>query len=182
MAVRPRFNRTELVGRALQRYRPATGVQDSQGDPYYNQPGVTPQLQLPADPGITLKGWLNPYKSTTYLRTLATTTDPVIILPGNMRRCYLLIQNLGPGNIWVNFGSDAVANTCHFFVTTQFYEQIGGGGYNYDQDRSVPIAFINREYISAVPDAINTSVVVTEGIWTYTPEDVAKSREQILGD
>lgn len=182
MAIKPQFSRAQVVARALQKYRPASGVEQSQGDPFYNQPGVTEQMQLPADPGITLKGWLNPYKSTTYVQVLASTANAQIILPGNLRRTYLLIQNLGPGNIWVNFGSEAVVNQCHFFVTTQFYEQIGGGGFNYDTQRSIPISFVTRDYISAIPDAANTSVVITEGLWNYNPEEVALSRSRQLGE
>lgn len=173
MTVGPKFDRSSVVGRALQRYRPATGVEQSQGDPYYNQPGVTDQMQLPADPGIKYQGWLNPFKSTTY-RFDVSTTDARVILPGNMRRTYLLIQNMGPGNVWINFGADAAVNRCHSLVTTQFYEQIGGGAFNYDTNRSVPNAFVTRDYLSAISDAADTFVIVTEGLWNYTPEEARR--------
>lgn len=173
MNIRRPFNRAEIVGRALQKYRPATGVEQNQGDPYYNQPGVTDQFQIPADPGINYHGWRNPYKSSTYLNIIGT-ADPVIILPGNIRRTYLLLQNLGPGNIWVNFGANAIADTCHYLVITQFYEQIGGGGFDYDRNRSVPVSFVTRDYVSVIADTADTSVVVTEGLWTFTPEDTLR--------
>ena len=175
MPVRPKFNREQLISRSLQRWRPASGVEQAQGDPYFNQPGVTEQLQMPADPGIDYRGWLNPYKSSTYIVALST-TQPTIALPGNLRRTYLLIQNLGPGNIWVNFGSDAVVNQCHYFVTTQFYEQIGGGGYDYDRRRSVPVSFVTRDYVSAIADAASTFIVVTEGLWNFSAEEMAGAR------
>lgn len=169
--LRKPLDRNTIVGRAVQRWRPASGVEESQGSPYYNQPGVQPQMDLPADPGINYKGWQNPFTSTTYKVALSTTV-PTIILPGNFRRAYLLIQNLGDGNVWMNFGADAVVNACHYFVVTQFYEQIGGAGFNYDSSRSEPKAFVTRQYISAIADAANTSVVVTEGLWNFTPSEI----------
>lgn len=171
MTLRRPFDRSQIVGRALQKYRPATGVAENQGDPYYALPGVTEQFQIPADPGINYLGWRNPFKSTTYLAANLDTANPTIVLPGNLRRVYLLLQNLGPGNLWVNFGSDAVVNTCHVLITTQFYEQIGGGGFDYTRNKSVPQSFVTREYVSVIPDAVATSVAITEGIWTFTPEE-----------
>lgn len=173
MGVRPPFNRAEVIGRALQRYRPATGIEENQGDPYFNQPGVTKQFQIPTDPGISYHGWRNPYKMTSYLQAVGT-ASPVIVLPGNLRRAYLLIQNLGPGNIWVNFGADAGVNTCHVLITTQFYEQIGGAGFDYERNRSVPQSFVTRDYVSCIADAANTTMVVSEGIWVFTPEEVER--------
>lgn len=175
MAIRPNINRNLAVARSLQRWRPASGIEESQGDPYYNQPGVTEQLQFPADPGIEYRGWLNPFKSSTYVAVVQDTAV-ITALPGNMRRTYLLLQNLGPGNIWMNFGSDAGVNACHFLITGQFYEQIGGGAYNYDTRRSVPNAFVTRDYVSLLADQPDTVVVITEGLWNYVQEEIAGAR------
>ncbi len=172
--IRPKFNRAQIVGRAIQRWRPASGVEQSQGNPYYNLPGVQDQFNIPADPGISYKGWLNPFRSATYLVALST-TNPVLALPGNMRRTYLLVQNLGPGNVWINFGTDAAVNTCHYLVATQFYEQIGGGSFDYDRERSVANSFVTRDYVSMIADAASTFAVVTEGLWNFTPEEVTKA-------
>lgn len=170
--LKPKFDRSQVLARALQRWRPATGVEESQGNPFYALPGVQEQMQIPTDPGLTYRGWINPYRSTTYLAALSTTV-PTVILPGNLRRSYLLLQNLGPGNIWVNFGADAAVNTCHFFVTTQFYEQVGGGGYDYATQLSRPATFVTPGYVSAIADAASTFVVVTEGLWNYNQEEAA---------
>lgn len=175
MALGPKWDRNQLVGRALQRWVPASGVEQSQGEPYFNQPGVQRQLDIPADPGIDYRGWHNPYKSSTYVVGLSD-TDPVLALPGNLRRTYLLVQNIGPGNVWMNFGSDAIVGQCHFFVNTQFYEQIGGGAYDYDRRRSVPNSFVTRDYVSAIADAPDTFLIVTEGLWNFQAEEVAGAR------
>lgn len=161
-----------VTGRALQRYRPASGVEENQGNPYYNQPGVGPQLQIPADPGINMRGWINPFRMSSY--QVAVPTDVAVqAIPGNLRRAYLLVQNLGPGNLYINFGTDAVVNTCHILVQTQFYEQIGGGTYDYDRNRSVANCFVTRDYVSLLSDAANTFAIVSEGVWNFVQKEVA---------
>lgn len=177
MAITRRYDRALIVGRAigpggLRALRtPATGVEESQGDPYYNLPGVSPQMQMPADPGINLRGWLNPFKMTSYVVAVPTSA-PVQAIPGNLRRTYLLIQNLGPGNVFVGFGADAIDGQSHVLITTQFYEQIGGGTFDYDRNRSVANAFVTRDYISVLADAADTFMVISEGVWTFTQKEL----------
>ncbi len=172
MAITPKFDRNLIVGRALQKRRPATGVEESQGDPYYLLPGVTPQFDVPADPGINMRGWLNPFRQTSYVIAVPTAA-PIQAIPGNMRRTYLLIQNLGPGNLFMNFGADAINGQTHVLITTQFYEQIGGGSYDYDRNRSVANAHITRDYVSVLSDAAATFAIITEGVWTFVQKEVA---------
>lgn len=172
MAFTKKYDRALIVGRALQRWRPASGVEESQGSPYFNQPGVQPQLDVPADPGISMRGFLNPFRMTSY-QVAVPTTGPIIALPGNMRRTYLLIQNLGPGNLFVNFGSDAGSGTSHQLVSTQFYEQIGGGSYDYDRNHSVPNSFVTRDYVSVLSDLAATFAIISEGLWTFVQDEYA---------
>lgn len=171
MPIHPILNRATIVGRAMQKWRPATGVEENQGDPYAYLPGVQEQFQVPADPGINYKGWINPYRMTSY-QVAVPTTNPIQAIPGNLRRAYLIVQNLGPGNLYVNFGTDAVIGTCMVMVQTQFYEQIGGGTFDYDRMRSVPNAFVSPQYVSLISDAALTFAIITEGIWTFTPSEV----------
>lgn len=166
-----------IVGRALQRPRPASGVEESQGSPYFAQPGVERQLQLPNDPGINMRGWLNPYRMTSYV-VIVGATEPIIAIPGNMRRTYLLIQNLGPGNLFINFGTNAVAGQCHVLITTQFYEQIGGGSYDYEANHSVANSFVTRDYLSVIADAADTNVIVSEGVWTFVQQEFLTKYQQ----
>lgn len=172
MGFRRPFDRNTTLARALQRYRPATGVEESQGNPYYNQPGVAEQMQIPADPGIDYRGFLNPFKMTMY-QVAVPTAAPIQALGWNKRRTYLIIQNLGPGNLYVNFGSDAGIGTSLSLVQTQFYEQIGGGSFDYNTNHSVPNAFVSPQYISLLADAASTFAIITEGIWQYIQEEMA---------
>lgn len=167
-----RYNRELLQNRATQRWRPQSGVEASQGDPYLGLPGVRAKLQVPGDPGLNIRGWVNPYKVTFYgVNVPDQATDPSIVaLAGNFRRTYLLIQNKGPGNLFVNFGLAAAANgvNCLTLVTTQVYELIGGGGVFPDRDSPLPSSFVPRDSIYMLADAAATTAVIAEGIWTST--------------
>lgn len=173
MAITKRYDRALIVGRALQRWRPATGVEQNQGEPYYNLPGVQSQLDIPADPGISMRGWINPFRMTSY-QVAVGTTAPITALPGNTRRTYLLIQNLGPGNLYMNFGTDAGIGTSHVLTAAQFYEQIGGGSYDYDRNHSVPNSFVTRDYVSLLTDAADTFAIISEGLWTFVQDEYAE--------
>lgn len=171
MAIRAKFDRAQVVARAYQRWKPASGVDESQGQPYFYLPGVQQQLDMPADPGIDIRGWLNPFTMTSY-QVAVPTLAPIKAIPGNMRRTYLIIQNLGPGNLYVNFGTDAGVGTSMVLITTQFYEQIGGGSFDYDKNHSVANSFVTRDYVSVLADAANTFCIVTEGLWNFVQREV----------
>lgn len=117
-----------------------------------------------------MRGWINPYSQTTY-RVAVPTAAPIQALPGNLRRTYLLIQNLGPGNLYFNFGADAGVDVTHVLVTTQFYEQIGGGSYDYNTNHSVANSHVTRDYLSVIADAASTFMIVTEGLWNFVQQE-----------
>lgn len=173
-----RYNRAELDDRAIQPWAPGSGVEQSQGNPYRHLPAqVRDKLQVPGDPGINTKGWVNPYKITFYgFQVPNQATSPsAVALAGNFRRTYLLIQNKGPGNLFVNFGVEASANgaNCLQLVSTQVYELIGGGGVFPNGNSPLPSSFVMRDSIYVLADAANTSCVIGEGIWTNTgPQQV----------
>lgn len=163
-------NLARLRRRATQAWRPQTGVDASQGAPFASDPSLVEAYQQPLDPGVNLSGWINPYSFTIYQLALST-TQALRMAPPNLRRCYLIMQNQGPGNVFVNFGQDAVVPTltlpsnCLQLITTQFYEQIGGGGFNFDTGNSQPNAFVSPDYVSAITDTAGTTMIIGEGVW-----------------
>jgi hypothetical protein len=169
MATKWDLARLRAIG-TQRNFRPQSGIEAVQGDPYASVPGIGAQLRVPADPGINLLGWINPYSLTMYQVALST-TSAVQVVPPNLRRCYLLIQNQGPGNAFVNFGQAAVQPTallnanCLQLITTQAYEQIGGGGFDFDRQLSNPNAFVSPDYVSAITDTAATTLMVAEGVW-----------------
>jgi hypothetical protein len=81
------------------------------------------------------------------------------------------MQNQGPGNVFVNFGQSATAPVtagapanCLQLITTQFYEQIGGGSVNMD-GFPMPSAFVSPDYVSAITDTAGTTMIVGEGVF-----------------
>lgn len=159
-----------LRARAGNTWRPSTGIDAQRGDPYSTQPQISRALQTPADPGVNLQGWINPY-SLTFYSVLLNTNNPVQCAPPNLRRAYLILQNQGPGNIYLNFGQSATAPNsasnanCMQLITTQFYEQIGGG--SVDLTTGLPIAgnFVSPDYVSAITDTATTTLLVGEGVF-----------------
>lgn len=156
---------------ATQNWKAETGVDQSQGSAYGHDPAIERALQIPQDPGVNLLGWVNPFTLVFYTFSLLT-TNALTVIPGNKRRAYLLIQNQGPGNIYVNFGQDATAATasapanCLQLIQTQVYELIGGG----DVDgHNIPRAacFVPGNYVSIIADAANTTALIGEGTWHF---------------
>jgi hypothetical protein len=157
----------KLLARATLPPGPVTGIEQSQGTPY--SPHQARELARPQALGVLGGGYVNPFSLTLYTQSLST-TQAIRVAPANYRRCYLVLQNQGPGNIYVCFQTDvtvpngtAPVNGIKL-VQSQFYEQIGGGdldGYG------VPRAncFVSPDYISVVADLANTSVLICEGVW-----------------
>lgn len=167
-----RYDTALIKRRATQALAPQSGVEQSQGNPYAILPGVTRKLEVPGDPGINIRGWVSPYKLTFYgIQVPEQGVNPsVVALAGNFRRCYLIIQNKGPGNLFVNFGVEADTDglNCLQLVATQVYEQIGGGGVFPDRDSPLASSFVARDSVYVLTDAPLTTCVIGEGVWTST--------------
>ncbi len=164
------WNIADLKARGFQAWRPQTGIEALQGRPYPLERKLNDQLQVPLDPGVNLTGWINPYSLTQYQAALLT-TGAVVIAPANLRRTYLNIQNQGPGNAYVSFGAQAVAPTataaanCLQLVTTQFYEQIGGGSMDPLTGMPKPGLFVSPDYLTAITDTAGTTMLILEGVF-----------------
>jgi hypothetical protein len=167
----PRFgiNVAALRARARRPWTPQSGIDASQGNPFAGQPSLADTMPI-GDPGVNLQSWVNPYSFTIY-QSLLGTSQATRIAPPNLRRAYLILQNQGPGNVYLNFGQDATAPTltqpsnCMQLITTQFYEQIGGGGYDLNAGVSRPSSFVSPDYVSAITDTAGTTIITGEGVW-----------------
>ena len=164
------WNISNLRARAGHAFNPQTGIEQSQGDLYKRFPGVGAQVRQALDPGVNLQGWVNPYSMVLYNVGL-NVNQPVQAAPPNLKRAYLIVQNQGPGNVFLNFGQAAVAPTvgqnanCLQLIQTQFYEQVGGG--SVDMITGLPIAglFVSPDYLSAITDMATTTLMVAEGVF-----------------
>jgi hypothetical protein len=156
------WNRNDLQRRGTQPWQARTGVEDNQGPPSM-PPGVLQRLQVPQNPTIEIPSFRNPFRLRLYGPIPLLTTSPTIVLQSNRRRAYLLLQNQGPGNIFVNFGQDASLTNCLQLVTTQALEQIGGG-YVDVNGHSIPQDFVASDYISVITDTANTNMLAGEGV------------------
>lgn len=153
-------------------WEPASGIEENQGPPSM-RPGQLQQLQVPRDPGLNIPGFNNPWILTLYGPIALSTTISTIILQGNRRRTYLLIQNQGPGNVWVNFDADvtratATANSNGLqLVTTQALEQIGGGFVKLSTGEVIPNSFVTGGNVTAITDTAGTTMLAGEGVARY---------------
>lgn len=145
-----------------------SGIEEAQGNSYLAAPGAQEMLAPPGDPGMNLPSFVNPYRTVMYSVVGISTTIPLRALIGNYRRTYLLVQNLGPGNLFLGIGTDPAADGSNVLnlVTTQLYEQIGGGSLLPD-GTSFANSFVSSEYISLLTDIANTRAMILEG--TYSP-------------
>lgn len=159
-----------LKARGFQRWHPQTGIEQVQGRPYRLEGNLADKLQTPLDPGVNLAGWVNPYSLTQY-NVLLQTANAVQAAPANLRRAYLIIQNQGPGNAYVAFGSGAIVATatapanCLQLVPTQFYEQVGGGSMDINTGNPKPGLFVSPDYLSAITDTSGTTLLILEGVF-----------------
>jgi hypothetical protein len=148
---------------------PASGIEQAQG-PYYPD-DIGEALAIPQAFGLNLTGWVNPYRFTLYTYPLLT-TQPTRVIPANLRRAYLIMQNQGPGNAFVNFGQDvsAASTTANSnglqLIQTQFYEQIGGGGLDAGGNPRA-VCFVSPDYVSIITDTAGTTMLIGEGVWQY---------------
>jgi hypothetical protein len=163
------WNTAEVMDAGTQEPFPASGVEQAQGPAY--PPEIMQALAKPQAFGLNLTGWINPYSFTLYTYPLST-TQPTRVIPANLRRAYLIMQNQGPGNAFVNFGQDvtaasATANSNGLqLIQTQFYEQIGGGGLDAGGN-SRAVCFVSPDYVSIITDTAGTTMLIGEGVWRY---------------
>lgn len=160
-----------------QSWRPTSGIEENQGSGYLELPHVVSDLQKPLNPGISTPTYVNPYRTVMYSVTGIGTANPVRALTGNSKRTYLMVQNLGPGNLFLGLGVDPVAGGANVLnlVTTQVYEQIGGGVYippnaMFPLGLSLSFAFCSPEYVSVLADQANTKAMIVEGSYIPPPQ------------
>jgi hypothetical protein len=167
------WNLRDLRSRGKQPWRPQTGIEALQGRPYPLERDLGEALQTPLDPGVNLAGWINPYSLSQYQVALST-TQSVQVAPPNLRRTYLILQNQGPGNAFIAFGAEAVAPTatanasCLQLITTQFYEQVGGGSMDAGSGLPRPGLFVSPDYIRGITDTSGTTLLVMEGVFVLS--------------
>lgn len=164
-------DRAKALG--YQEWIPQSGIEDNQGDPYELLPSMSEAARTPMDPGIDTPGYTNPYRTVQYSITGLSTTLPTRVLTGNLKRTYLLIQNLGPGNMYLGIGTDPNTGGVNVLnlVSTQVYEQIGGGFFLppnpwYPDGLAIASSFVSPEYISLMVDTAGTNAMILEGTWS----------------
>lgn len=155
-------------------YYPQTGIEENQGDPFALIPETSLDTRTPLDPGFDLPSFVNPYRTVMYSITGLSVSLPSRVIQGNFKRTYLLIQNLGPGNLFLGVGVDPNAGGANVLnlVQTQVYEQIGGGFYLppnpwYPYGVAFAQSFVSPEYISLLSDIAGTAAMILEG--TFAP-------------
>jgi hypothetical protein len=133
---------------------PGTALEYLTGSAYPWCPEAELLSRTPLDPGLIDEGWSNPYRTTVFPFTPDTVVSQLFV-QSNRRRAYLVIQNKGPGNMFVNFGMAADALNGVTLVPTQSWEIIGGeqGG-----------AFVPPDSIYALTDLAGTTGVIVEGV------------------
>lgn len=166
-----------------QEYQPGSGIEEAQGAPYRDLPEVQADLQRPLDPGIDTPTYVNPYRTVMYAVSGIDTATPLRALGGNLKRTYLLIQNQGPGNLFLGLGGDPVVGGTNVMtlVSDQAYEQIGGGIYLppnpwYPEGISLASAFVSPEYVSLLTDTLGTTAVIIEGSFVPPPASAGYRR------
>lgn len=157
-----------------QAWQPQTGIEDQYGSDFPLDPELQLQTQQPLTPGIDIPSFVNPYKTVMYSIAGLSTSIPQRVIPGNFKRTYLMIQNLGPGNLFLGIGTDPNAGGTNVLnlVGSQIYEQIGGGFYLppnpwYPLGLAICSSFVSPEYISLLTDTASTNAMILEG--TFSP-------------
>lgn len=90
-------------------------------------------------------------------------TQSVVALIENTKRAYLVMQNQGPGNLYVQFGSAAAIGLTLKLVPNQVYEPQIAGHFDLKLGRGaiVPI----RNSLNLIADAANTLAIIGEATW-----------------
>lgn len=165
-----------------QPYFAQTGVEENQGPPYAFAPDLQADAQAPLNAGIDAPGFTNPYRTVMYSFTGIGTAVPLQALTGNPARTYLLVQNLGPGNLFLGIGINPGVGGTNVLnlVETQVYEQIGGGFYLppnpwYPLGVAITSSFVSPEYISLLADTAGTAAMILEGSWNSATSGIDAS-------
>jgi hypothetical protein len=144
-----------------QDWYPGNAIEEQQEDNFESlPPSLVRYLRAPLDPGL---GQPSPFYNGvvgSFFPVVVGNTASVIALIENRRRAYLFIQNLGPGNLFVQFGQAAALNLCAKFVPAQTYEPNPAGL----KGTLCPI----RNSVNVIADAANTTVIVGEATWVPT--------------
>jgi len=170
MAINRRIDIARLMALGTQEHFAQSAIEEATGSPYGETlPDVQEDLRRPGDPGLNLDQFQNPYRTVMYSVVGLDTAIPTRALPGNSKRCYLLVQNLGPGNLFLGIGVDPNVGGGNVLnlITTQVYEQIGGGTLMPDGTTWMS-AFVSSEYISLLTDTSGTAAMILEG--SYSPQ------------
>jgi hypothetical protein len=161
---------------------PQTGIEENQGGQYPWAPDLQEQSETPLNPGIDVPGYVNPFRTVMYSITGIGTSVPVQALTGNPARTYLIVQNLGPGNLFLGIGIQPVAGGANVMnlVDTQLYEQIGGGFFLppnpwYSNGVAICSSFVSPEYISLLADTAGTAAMIMEGSWNAASSGIDAS-------
>jgi hypothetical protein len=90
-------------------------------------------------------------------------TQSIVALIENSKRAYVIVQNQGPGNLFVQFGSSAAVGLSLKFVPQQVYEPQIAGHFDAKTGKGaiVPI----RNSLNLIADAANTLAIVGEATW-----------------
>lgn len=91
------------------------------------------------------------------------TTQSVVALIENSKRAYVIIQNQGPGNLFVQWGSSAAVGLCLKFVPQQVYEPQIAGHFDLKLGRGAMVPI--RNSLNLIADAANTLAIVGEATW-----------------
>ena len=150
------MNRRQLLGAALMTpiVVAGTALDQAQGGMWPFDRDAERARFEPLNSNQRDDGWQNTSKATLFPFTPDTLISSQA-LQANFRRTYLLIQNKGPGNLYVNFGQAADALNSLTLSPTQVYELIGGG-----QGGS----FVMRDSVWVLTDLANTRGIVLEGV------------------
>jgi hypothetical protein len=91
------------------------------------------------------------------------TTQSIQALIENSKRAYLIIQNQGPGNLFVQFGSAAAVGLTLKFVPQQVYEPQIAGHFDTKSGRGAMVPI--RNSVNLIADAASTLAIVGEATW-----------------
>lgn len=131
-----------------------TALEQAQGPMWPFNPAAERARFQPLNSNQRDDGWQNQSKAT-LLPFTPDTSVSTQALQANLRRTYLLLQNKGPGNLFVNFGQSADALNSITLVPNQAYELIGGGEGG---------AYVMRDSIWVLTDVAGTTGIVIEGV------------------
>ncbi len=84
-------------------------------------------------------------------RSLSVSTTSVSLIPANVNRKYLMIQNLSNNKVYINFGSAATAGLGSIFLAA------GGGSFSMEGE------FLSTDQIFVIASANNSIVTAKEG-------------------